>query len=189
VAFVIKPDSAIMYLNGVRAATANTHKALDFDVPMYIGKMKGSTTRQFKGMMDEICIFDTSLSQKQIKDLMYKTTSPEENPHLIHYYQFNNESGPVIDRGKGLTHATMKGNASRVESTSPVPYKSVTKGYWNDTTVWATGQMPPVNNWSRVKIETEVTLDTTRNIKSIKITPSGKLFIQNGDTLIITGRH
>ena len=185
VAFVIKPDSVIMYMNGKRAATANQHVEVTFNQPVYIGKMRYSSSRQFKGMMDEVCIFDTCLTEKEIKDLMYRTITPEENPHLIHYYQFNNSAGPVIDRGKGLLHAKIKGNVSRVPSNTPIPYQSVSNGLWGDTAVWAPGQLPPVNPWSRVKINHHITLDSNQKVRYLEIAPNGQLTVQPGDTLMI----
>ena len=184
-ALVIEPDKATIYMNGEAAVNNKTHNPEEFDDNLLIGGDTWSS-RKFKGLIDEVCIYDTSLSQTEIRQLMYKTKSPSSLPHLIHYYQFNRDSGTVTDR-VAIAHAVLTGNASRTVSTAPVPYNTITDGNWYDSTVWNIGQNIPVKNWARVKVENDIHLNRNKVLKGLEITPSGKLVVKAGKKLSING--
>lgn len=119
VALVIKADSAIVYLNGVPYARQAAHNAVTFSSSFQIGIDRGNTARNFKGLMDEVCIFNQSLTQAQVRELMHLTKTPAEFPGLISYYQFNEPSGRAYDKITNR-HASLAGAASRSTSTAPV---------------------------------------------------------------------
>lgn len=117
VALVIEPTKATIYMNGVPSTHNATHHEKPFDANLLIGGDPNSG-RKFKGLMDEVCIFDKALSQTEVRELMH-LTKPTGTPNLIHYYQFNEASGVATDRAGGLSHATFHGGASRTTSTAP----------------------------------------------------------------------
>ena len=94
VALVISPQSAIIYLcntNGVQSATnAIAHSAEAFNTTMLIGGDAadgGGGARTFNGIMDEVAVFNTSLSQSQILNLYFngvgaapQATTPTASP-------------------------------------------------------------------------------------------------------------
>ncbi len=186
VALVIEPDKATIYMNGEPSVHTSAKSEKTFDVDLNIGGDPSYTTRNFKGLIDEVCVYDTSLTQAQIRELMYRTVVPASLPHLIHYYQFNRQDGMATDRA-GLSHGTFQRNSSREASSAPIPFNSVAIGIWSDSTIWNTGQNSPVKNWSRVRIETEVTLDRNQGVSSLEITPTGKLIISTGKQLTTGG--
>ncbi len=76
VALVITPTNATIYLinaNGISSAThVDNHPALAFDGPTLIGDDSadnGSGTREFGGVIDEVAIFNSALSQTQVQNI------------------------------------------------------------------------------------------------------------------------
>ncbi len=124
VALVITPSNATIYMNG-RAATQTTALAIEeFDGTTMIGR-DASGGRYFKGLIDEVCIYNRAMTQNEIRDLMHLTrnnphagTMPAVDNSLLAYYQFNEIVGNANDR-VGSRHAALAGNATRVTSTGP----------------------------------------------------------------------
>jgi hypothetical protein len=125
VALVVSPTNAKIYMNGVAATNTTAHAIEEFDGATMIGLDNNGGSRYFKGIVDEVCIYNRALSQNEIRELMHLTrnnpnpgTMPGADPTLVAYYQFNEATGAANDR-VGLHHATMFGNATRVTSTGP----------------------------------------------------------------------
>ncbi len=119
VALVITPSNATLYLNGV-GATNNAANAIEqFDTPLAIGSQTSFFgARDFKGQIDEVTIWNTALTQNQIRELMHLTPNPAAQPNLVAYYQFNELSGIAFDK-VSTRHASLV-NATRVVSTGPL---------------------------------------------------------------------
>jgi photosystem II stability/assembly factor-like uncharacterized protein len=119
VALVISPDNAKIYLNG-EAATHNQAKNPEaFDTPLLIGWDPNSTSRRFNGLIDEVTVWNKSLSQEELRELMHLTKVPANSPGVVAYYQMNETGGQIMDR-VGVRHASLVGNAARTTSTAPV---------------------------------------------------------------------
>ncbi len=117
IALVITPTNAKVYMNGVAATRTAAHVAEAFDTPVKIGYDNGS--RFFKGEIEEVSVWNKSLTQNEIRDLMHLTLSPQGQPNLVSYYQFNEASGIAQDK-VSTRHAALAGNAVRVVSTGPL---------------------------------------------------------------------
>lgn len=129
VALVITPNTATVYLDGIgytRSGT-NLHSAVDFSTStLLIGSDRGNSSRNYKGLIEEVCVYNRALSQNEIRDYMFLTknnpnigTTPILDPSLIAYYQFNENTGKTYDKA-GLRHASMVGAAARSTSTAPI---------------------------------------------------------------------
>ncbi|MBE2209120.1 MAG: hypothetical protein IAE84_16125, partial [Saprospiraceae bacterium] len=116
IALVITSASAKVYMNGIAATRNATHNAEAFDTPLKIGYDQGS--RYFKGEIDEVTVWNVSLTQEQIRELMHLTIEPADWPGLVSYYQFNEPSGNANDK-IGTRHAALAADATRVVSTGP----------------------------------------------------------------------
>ena len=87
VALVISPQSAVIYLcntGGVQSATnAIAHTAEAFNTSTLIGGDTadgGNGGRTFNGSMDEVAVFNASLSQQQVLNLYYNGVVPHLRP-------------------------------------------------------------------------------------------------------------
>ncbi len=118
VAMVVTPEGVTLYLNGEPAfreisvvpATLGTMK---------IGSYKGWNSRNFSGLVDEVTIWNRSLTLEEIRNHRHITKTFENAIGLNHYYQFNEVSGQVLDR-IGLNHGTINGSMIRDISYAPV---------------------------------------------------------------------
>ncbi len=118
VALVATPTSITIYLNG-ESSTHNVNLGEVELGSMKIGSYKGWNSRNYTGLIDEVCIYDRSLSQDEIRDLRHLTKVPQDDSSLISYYQFNRMQGEITDRS-GVNHAALVAGAERVISTAPV---------------------------------------------------------------------
>ncbi|NUO02139.1 MAG: hypothetical protein HUU01_16155, partial [Saprospiraceae bacterium] len=116
IALVITPSDAKVYMNGLAVTRTAAHPAEAFDTPVKIGYDQGS--RYFKGEIDEVAVWNKSLTQNEIRELMHLTLSPQNQPNLVSYYQFNEPSGAANDK-VASRHATLVGDATRSISTGP----------------------------------------------------------------------
>lgn len=120
VALVVSPSSVKIYKNGV-AATRNISSSVEeFDASLNIGLDPNGDPRYFKGLIDEVCIYNTALSQAQIREQMHLTQIPELMPNLVHYYQFNTEQVDNTEYDKArLNHLSLVNGANKIVSTGP----------------------------------------------------------------------
>ena len=120
VALVASANGLSVYLNGVMTTHTFIPDSVDIGT-MMIGSYKGWNSRNFSGQIDEVCIWNRSLSTNEIRESRHLTKEDLvlSDPDLIAYYQFNEMSGSVLDRA-GYLHASLHGGAVRVYSTIPV---------------------------------------------------------------------
>ena len=116
VAMVMSADKVTLYLNDQKWESNITHAPVDIST-LYIGD--GHYSGFFKGEMDEVAIWNRSLTETEIKELMHLTKDPSQDPDLLGYYQFNEASGDAIDKSGG-THGAIGGNIERITSTAPI---------------------------------------------------------------------
>lgn len=120
VAMVVSPSGITLYVNG-KSATHSFSAAPTLIGAMKIGSYKGWTSRNFKGEIDEVCMWNRALSQAEIRLLRHLTRERalQSDPSLIAYYQFNESGSAVLDKA-GTRHANLVSQASRLRSTAPV---------------------------------------------------------------------
>jgi hypothetical protein len=166
VALVIFPDSAIIYLNGVPYRRNASHPIEAFDAPLIIGNDPNSDARTFRGLIDEVCVYKRSLGRDEIRALMHLTKKPAQDPDLVSYIQFNENTGQAYDK-VGLSHVSLAGGAIRATSTGPfgggssANYQITAPGTFNST---ATGlelttgtNIPQGDVWiSRINLQPNV---------------------------------
>jgi len=120
VAMVVSPSSVKLYLNGVGVTHAVSPEAAEI-TSMLMGSYKAWASRNFSGQLDEVRIWNRSLSQDEIRELRHITLSQQmidADSDLLAYYQFNEQEGGILDR-KGVNHATLAGAAQRSISNGP----------------------------------------------------------------------
>lgn len=80
---------------------------------------------RFKGIMDEVRIWNRALSETEIRESMCRRLQTNE-PGLIGYWNFDEISGDkVLDSSPNAFHGTLKGNPTRVFSGAPIGDESV----------------------------------------------------------------
>ncbi len=120
VALVVTPNDVTLYLNGVPSTHSTTTTPLDI-TSMFIGSYQGWGSRNYSGLIDEVRIWNRSLTQEEVRELRHITLTDDmlaSETDLLAYYQFNETEGGILDR-KGVNHASLVGGAVRSNSDGP----------------------------------------------------------------------
>lgn len=120
VAFVITPTQFKLYLNGKEAVNSNVPVALDLVTTWRIGIDRNQTHRTFKGLIDEVCLYNRSLPINEIREKMHLMKNPATDASLRGYFQFNETSGLAWNKSPIAGSGTFSGVATRANSTAPV---------------------------------------------------------------------
>lgn len=120
VALVTTANNAIIYVNGVPYVNNVANSPINFTSGFNLGNDRDNSTRTMVGSIDEVCFYNRSLSQNEIRELMHLTKNHNViDAGLISYYQINELGGTIFDR-VGTAHASLQGISSHELSTAPV---------------------------------------------------------------------
>ncbi len=111
---------ATLYIDGIAEASDNM-SALN-DIHTSFGLSMGADVYgayDYEGEIEEVKIFNSALSQNEIRLKRHLTAYPDLESDLIHYYQFNRASGDVLDRVSN-NHLSLIGSADRSSSSAPL---------------------------------------------------------------------
>lgn len=120
VAMVTSASSTTLYMNGFPYINNVSNPAVNFNSKFTLGNDRDNSARTMTGLMDEVCIYNRSLSQNEIRELMHLTKNNGViDVGLVTYYQFNELGNTIYDRA-GNVNAAMVGAAQHTLSTAPV---------------------------------------------------------------------
>jgi len=133
----------------------------------------------FWGKVDELRIWNVVRTQEEIRETMHKTLSGLETG-LVSYWQFNEGSGSVAeDNISGYNGELINiDNSNWVVSAAPLPFIAAHNGIWEDNDTWFQAQKFPCDPWARVKIESDVSLTSNKELTDLLIQSNGKLIVQ-----------
>jgi hypothetical protein len=94
------------------------------DYPFKLGAASNRTGPEgdanFDGIIDEVSIWDVSLTQAEIQAIMHSQLTGSE-PGLVGYWQFNEAVGDTaFDRTANANHGTLQGGVIWTNSTAPI---------------------------------------------------------------------
>jgi photosystem II stability/assembly factor-like uncharacterized protein len=118
VALVVTPTDMKLYLNGREAINTTDPAALNLATTWRIGIDRTQTSSTFKGMIDEVCLYNRALSKEELREKMHLLKDPTKDLSLKGYFQFNETSGAVWNRAS-LGSSSFAGTATRATSTAP----------------------------------------------------------------------
>lgn len=119
VAMVVSPAEIRLFVNGKSSAYSFKVPKVDFGLNTNrLGNYQGWDGRYFKGMMDEICIWNRTLTTDEIRATRHLTKKPTIDTTIAAYYQFNELSGEVLDK-VGTHHAILSSGVKRIISNAP----------------------------------------------------------------------
>lgn len=133
VAMVITPTSATIYMNNQSATNIGSHAAESFAEATKIGYDQQS--RYFKGLIDEVRIWNVARTKEEILSTMYTQLTGTEG-HLIAYYKMNESTGTTtVDEVTGLTASLNSFSMSdwNTSASSPVPNAMCESNRWDAT--------------------------------------------------------
>ena len=110
VALVAEPSGITIYLNGVGVKHTTTINTAELTT-MKIGSYKGWGSRNYRGEIDEVSLWNRALSEDEIRLLRHLTRDGQiSDPDFLAYYQFNRNNSTVLDK-VNLFHGTATGNS------------------------------------------------------------------------------
>lgn len=121
-----------LFLNGINIGGAyigNSQFPMNSSIPSEIAKIGYRSTTgviyHFQGIMDEIRIWNRSLSEDEIREQMCRKLTGNE-PGLIGYWDFNETNGIILsDKSPNHFDGQLRGNPKRVFSGAPIGDESV----------------------------------------------------------------
>ncbi|NNF21955.1 MAG: T9SS type A sorting domain-containing protein, partial [Saprospiraceae bacterium] len=118
VAMVVKPGSVTLYLNGEESVHTVNVDPLEI-TSFKIGSYQAWNGRNFRGMIDEVAIWERALSKEDIRKYRHLTKEDfVEDPSFLSYYQFNAPASKVLDRRSNY-HANLSGGSHKMISNGP----------------------------------------------------------------------
>ena len=118
VALVVTPTTVKIYLNGIAASQNIALSAATINA-FKLGSYQAWTSRNFNGLIDEVCIWNRALSQEEIREKRHLTLNVDTETQLLAYYKFNETGSTVIDYKSNL-NGTINGSGTTVTSTAPL---------------------------------------------------------------------
>lgn len=118
VAMVVKATGITVYCNEQQATHNFALAPVDFSA-IRIGSYRNWESRNMNGLVDEVAIYNRSLSTGEIRDLRHLTKKPSDDTSLIAYYQFNTNDANDYDK-VGTRHISMTNGATKETSGAPV---------------------------------------------------------------------
>ncbi len=120
VAMVVEPDGITLYVNGIGSKNAFAPVKVNFNGGVRLGNYHGWGGRYMKGDLDEVCVYNRSLTQAEIREKMHLRKIPADETDMLAYYQFNEAGGSTSYDRSGTSHASLVGSATRIPSTVAV---------------------------------------------------------------------
>jgi len=205
-----------IYINGEKVASGNNASGsipYSDDLIYRIGRKPFDTGGQnyFKGQIDEVRVFNTSLSEEEIQKIVYQELDENYNfnrgkiipkdisennigNNLIRYYKMDtfkddildNKVTPAVDVNAGAVIYNVK---NLCYQSAPLPYKSTQDGDWAAASTWGHGDVNDITDvdnvkgWSIVEIDSEVTLSTSYSGSGLIINTDGVLKVEGSNAV------
>ena len=119
VGMVINSNSVQFYLNGRSAYFSSSHSNYTFDGVAQIGSIATNSNASINGFMDEVRIWEKSLTTDELRLNRHITLDNGNYSGLLAYYQFNESGSQVFDKA-GSYSGNLKFNATIATSTAPL---------------------------------------------------------------------
>lgn len=111
-----------LYVNGeLISSSPATGNIASFNTGVEIGKLRNYNT-YLPGNIDEVKIWDTALTQSEIRDWMCKkiTSSHPQYSNLVAYYRFDENTGTTLTDSAGSNNGTLVNSPSWILSKAPI---------------------------------------------------------------------
>jgi Concanavalin A-like lectin/glucanases superfamily/GEVED domain len=189
------------------AVSQNANKT--FEIGRFSNKLTDG--QYFKGNIDEVRVFDVTLSEDQIQQMVYQeiennsgkvkgaivkkdiqeiaTGSTVSWKNLLAYYPFTDVKDRTIMDYSDNSNAIKLYNIKDIqEQTAPMPYTTAKDGDWTSESIWLHGDVWDVRkivdkDWSIVKIASDVTISETFKTNGL-IIDANKTLTVKGDNLV-----
>jgi hypothetical protein len=110
VAVVLTESTRTIYLDGVATSSEVVSPVFDFSAgKLYLGWDNGGATRTFKGLIDEVRVWNAIKTEQELKDNKLAVLEGSE-PNLLAYWNFDlPNSSQAVDISSGKKHGLIAG--------------------------------------------------------------------------------
>ncbi|WP_372753375.1 LamG-like jellyroll fold domain-containing protein [Mariniflexile sp.] len=198
-----------LYINGIEETSNTTGATISSTSNFMIGRAT-SSNNYFKGEIDEVRVFNTALTDTEIKRMVYQELDENNNfnqgkiipldistsigANLVKYYKMDAYNDDILDDKKttagDLTGAKIYNVKNIYFQRAPLPYVSSADGDWTNSASWLNGsewditsKQNNANDASIVHIKHNINLNGSYNIQGTAglIVDSGKEFSIEAD--------
>ncbi|MEF3078450.1 LamG-like jellyroll fold domain-containing protein [Winogradskyella poriferorum] len=205
-----------IYINGEKVASGNNASGsipVSAEDTYRIGRKPFDSGQQqyFKGEIDEVRVFNTSLSEDEIQKIVYQELDESQNfnrgkiipkdisannigNNLIRYYRMDtfkddildNKVTPSIDVNSGAVIYNIKNLCNQ---SAPLPYSTIQNGDWTSVDTWTHGDvwditdLNSVKDWSIVEIDNEINLSASYTSSGLIINENGILNVEEDNVI------
>ncbi|WP_185967794.1 PKD-like domain-containing protein [Formosa sediminum] len=179
-----------LYIDGILKATQNGDGPQSNSSLALLGAKQSTLlpTNYYNGWLDELRIWNTALSEDQIREMMNQeiqnnggkvrgaiipldiTGNLDWNTNLVGYYQMgSNILNGTLTSVNGAASGTLRNMTSKQQETAPLPYETNGNSNWDSAAAWMNADVNQIPNssgitWNIVKIKNNITLDRTTTV-------------------------
>lgn len=124
IALVVTPFDATLYLNGKKAVHKIKNDVKTLDGITRLGTDRGVADRFFKGLIDEVRIWNVSKKEEEIVAASNGKRLPEKESGLQVYYKMDNQSDSLKDHTSNARNAERAGTAYVQDSGINIDFQS-----------------------------------------------------------------
>ena len=176
-----------VYFDGEQIASSNTSLSTS-----YFNKDKATiggrptNDRYFFGQIDEVRIWSTVRTPDEIKQNMHRELRGNESG-LEAYYKMSDGSSTSLTDNSGNSHTGTISGASWVNSTAPVPFRTVSgAANWNSTSSWLSSTIPN-SRYAHTYIPFDIYANGNYDVGDLEVASSQMLNINNDASLRVNG--
>lgn len=118
VALVVDTRGIALYVNGIGSKHLVSLDPVEIS-SFRIGSYQGWGSRNFRGEIDEVCVWNRTLTQDEIRMGRHLVKDVAADPTILAYFKFNDDSGMAYEEVTG-TSGTTSGDAEMLDSYAPV---------------------------------------------------------------------
>lgn len=209
-----------IYINGEEVASANTSSGSISATPDHLAYRMGRKPEDsgsqlyFKGEIDEVRVFNTSLTGEELQKIVYQELDDAQNfnqgklipkaissnnigANLIRYYKMDAFKHDILDN-KITTEideeigAKLHNIKNIYHQTAPLPYQTVQDGEWENRATWLHGDIwdieaiDDLKEYAIINVSDNITLDKSLTSVGLIIDSDKTLSVQNDAAIFNT---
>lgn len=211
IAATTNASETVLYINGESQGSVGSGGMSSDSSNFTIGKHATTDDFYFHGEIDEVRVFDISLTAQEIQRTVYQeleesqsfnqgTIIPKDistnsiGSNLIRYYKMDvfkdditdNKVTPSIDQTTGAKLYNIK---NIYFQTAPLPYVTIADGAWTDTATWQYGNVWDIasvltnKDWSIVQLDNNVSTINSHNHLGLIVGNSSTFTVNNDNEI------
>jgi PKD repeat protein len=121
-ALVITPTATTIYVNGIAATDVTINDPMTFDTDIMIGIDPNGGDRKFKGLIEEVAIYNKALTINEIREQMHLVKNTNiSSDSLKAYWQMNtiSSNNTILNKANCNNQMSYSTSANFVKSTAP----------------------------------------------------------------------